>query len=140
RPDAGPGVRAHAADAIATTILYALVQGPPEPGRLAAEAEGYCRQAMGQEGKLSAAARASVRGTVGCALAGRGEAEQAEAELRRALAVLEEPRDRAWCLAYLAVLAARAGRRPEAERFLGQARALAPEHPALGRAARELGG
>jgi hypothetical protein len=68
----------------------------------------------------------------------QGLLEEGERILRLAAGETEYPRARAWCLGYLAVVAARQGREAEARAAIEKARRLAPGHVAVARAEWEL--
>jgi tetratricopeptide (TPR) repeat protein len=140
RPDLNPALRALLADAAAESNLQLVLAGAEVDGAagLLAEAEGYCREALGHEELFGAEQRASFRGTLGAVLVEQGRTEQGEVALRQALGGLTTPEARAWCLLYLALVAARQGRPEQARGHLEEGRRLNPEHPALARVAREL--
>jgi tetratricopeptide (TPR) repeat protein len=144
RQDLAPPSRAALADAVATVILGQVVRGRVDgeaPARLAervAEGERWSEEALNGGSGLPLATQWSLMGTYGALRVERGLLEEGERILRLAVGETEYPRARAWCLGYLAVVAARQGREAEARASLEKARRLAPGHLAVERAEWEL--
>jgi hypothetical protein len=80
----------------------------------------------------------SLMGTYACLLVEQGRLDEGTAILRLARDEVEAASERAYCLCYLAVVAVRQGRVPEARAALETARRLCPDHVALERAEWQL--
>jgi tetratricopeptide (TPR) repeat protein len=144
RQDLTPPSRAALADAVATVLLGQVARGRMDgeaPARLAeriAEGERWSTEALNGGGGLSLPMQWSLMATYGTLQVEQGLLEEGARILRLAAGETEYPRARAWCLGYLAVVAARQGREAEARAALEKARRLAPGHIAVERAEWEL--
>jgi tetratricopeptide (TPR) repeat protein len=144
REDLTPAFRTLLADAVATVVLAQVVRGRAAgeaPDRLAefvAEGERRSVEALNGGGGLPLAIQWSLMGTYGAFLVEQDKLAEGERVLRLALTEIESPTGRAWCLTYLAVIAARQGRVTEARAALAKARRTAPACIALERAECEL--
>jgi tetratricopeptide (TPR) repeat protein len=153
RKELGPGFLAMVADALAALaldrVIEARCQRPPDPGpleegasaRLAAlleQGERYSQEALEVGRRLAPQLQWSMMGTYGCLLVEQGEFDEGATILRLARGEVAGAGERAYCLCYLAVAAARQGRREEARAAAEQARRLWPDCPALERAEWEL--
>jgi hypothetical protein len=94
-------------------------------------------EALRYEKEVARGYQWSWEGTRGCLLIEQGRVEEGAEALRNAAARLDDPLNRAYCLAYLAVAAARKDQWDQGARLLAQAQALFPGHPAVKRALRE---
>jgi tetratricopeptide (TPR) repeat protein len=144
RQDLPPLYQALYEDLAATVILHLIfaawdhgMAAAPETEELLQQAEEHCHRALIHEAQLAPETCCSMYGTLGCIFIEGGKLEEGEVLLRKSLARLESPQDRAYCYSYLAVAAARRGEQDKARQFLESARTLKPEHPALKRALRE---
>jgi tetratricopeptide (TPR) repeat protein len=147
RTDLNAALQALVADAGATAALRRVIEDrcrPPEggtPAGLAAlleEGERFSQEALSAGSKLPLPAQWSLMGTYGCLLIEQGRLDEGVAVLRLARPEVESPSEKAYCLSYLAVVAARQGRPEEARAALERARCLWADCPALERAEWEL--
>jgi tetratricopeptide (TPR) repeat protein len=153
RNDLGQGLQAAVADACAVAALRRVIDArcrrpngaeTPEgdtPARLAAlldEGERRSQEALHAGRQLPLPEQWSLMGTYGCLLVEQGRLDEGAAVLRLALTEVEPASEKAYCLGYLAVVAARQGRPGEARAALERARRLWADCPAVRRAEWEL--
>jgi tetratricopeptide (TPR) repeat protein len=152
RIDLGRGVQALVADAVATAVLGLVIEGRRRQGPGPLEGAAWARftalldkgercsqRALDSGARLPAVTQWSMMRTYGSILVEQGKLEEGAAVLRLAQAELRHhPEARAYCLSYLAVVAARQGRPAEARLDLEKAGRLSPGCFALRRAEWEL--
>ncbi len=150
RQGLGPGLQALTADASATVALRRGIEArsrspggaagetPANVAALLEEGERWSQEALSAGAKLPLASQWSLMGTYGCLLVEQGRLDEGAAVLRLARAEVEPSSEKAYCLGYLAVVAARRGRPGEARAALERARRHWADCPAVGRAEWEL--
>lgn len=153
RKDLNAALQALVADATATAALRRVIEArcrrpdgagaaegatPAKVAVLLEEGERWSQEALTAGAKLPVAAQWSLMGTYGCLLVEQGRLDEGAAVLRLALAEVEPPSEKAYCLGYLAVVAAGRGRREEACAALERARRHRADCPAVERAEWEL--